>query len=328
MLLLSPFPHHNRLEVFPTSVARGRELVKPTLSVGALGCVARVGHPGRGAPGPRAPLGRSPLGRAAVASAVAWLLCFGTGRRSLREEAAVVSSRQGQPGHVPGKQNLSGITFHGLHFFYPKGHLFWVSFSLPCKRNSLKHGEENAFIFRLCSGCLQESQALPEGGRGILSLLLFQSQIFIRFSIYLYFFKVLHWIMEVSRQNWKAIWYNCHGDGWDFRLIFYWVWILKFLNLWIGWEGHVFHMSIDHKFFLSFKQFALCLCSIPSLGAEHSAHWGSWSLVSRGLIKTIFINLGDEKQSPSGNTDPCSLWPEFYSGILSWWGGVGVVIYE
>lgn len=45
--------------------------------------------------------------------------------------------------------------------------------------------------------------------------------------------------------------------------------------------------------FLSFKQFAMCLCSIPSLGAEHSTHWGSWSLVSRGLIKKIYLNMGD-----------------------------------
>lgn len=39
----------------------------------------------------------------------------------------------------------------------------------------------------------------------------------------------------------------------------------------------------------------MCLCSIPSLGAEHSTHWGSWSLVNRGLIKKIFLNMGDRE---------------------------------
>lgn len=56
------------------------------------------------------------------------------------------------------------------------------------------------------------------------------------------------------------------------------------LGLLIGWEG-LFHVSIYHSLFLSFKQFARCLCSTPTLGPEYSTHWGSWSLVSRGLVK-------------------------------------------
>lgn len=61
------------------------------------------------------------------------------------------------------------------------------------------------------------------------------------------------------------------------------------LGLLIEWEG-LFHVSIYHtSFFLSFKQFARCLCSISTLGAEHSSHWGSWPLVSRGVVKKTFL---------------------------------------
>lgn len=55
-------------------------------------------------------------------------------------------------------------------------------------------------------------------------------------------------------------------------------------------------MSIYHTSFLSFKQFARCLCSTPTLGPEYSTHWGSWSLVSRGLVKAL---CGRWKTRPS-----------------------------
>lgn len=142
--------------------------------------------------------------------------------------------------------------------------------------------------------CMFESHALPESGIGY--PVPFFPPTFSKSNLSdspytFHFFKVLLWSVEVLGRMGDSL-YSCPVvTGEISGLIFYWVWILKLL-IWIGWEGH-FHMSTDDKFFLSFKQFALCLCSIPSLGAEHSAHWGSWSLVSRGLIKKIFHNMGD-----------------------------------
>lgn len=58
-------------------------------------------------------------------------------------------------------------------------------------------------------------------------------------------------------------------------------------------------MSIDHKFFLSFKQFAICLCRIPSLGAEHLPL--GYLISSEQEMNKILINMGDGKQSLLGS---------------------------
>lgn len=85
-----------------------------------------------------------------------------------------------------------------------------------------------------------------------------------------------------------------YGDlGAATGLISYWLWILIFILIitwtsdWMG--GPLPCVYLSHVFFLSFKQFARCLCSISTLGAEHSSHWGSWPLVSRGLVKKTFL---------------------------------------
>lgn len=80
-----------------------------------------------------------------------------------------------------------------------------------------------------------------------------------------------------SRQNPKPISYDCpvvmgFSTGYGFP------------NSISGVEGEgLFHVTIDHKFFI-FQ--AVCqVYGLPSVGAEHSTHSDSRSLVSRRLLK-------------------------------------------
>lgn len=74
-------------------------------------------------------------------------------------------------------------------------------------------------------------------------------------------------------------------------------------------------MSIYHTSFLSFKQFARCFCSISTLGAEHSSHWGSRPLVSRGLVKKTFL-AWEMKSKALGGSLILRAWPEFYLRVF------------
>lgn len=144
--------------------------------------------------------------------------------------------------------------------------------------------------------CMFESHALSESGIGY-PVPFFPPPTFSKSNLsdspYIFhFFKVLLWSVEVLGRMGEsfctvALWWL----GWDFRANFLLGMDSQITNLdWMGGTlPHVYWWQV----FLSFKQFALCLCSIPSLGAEHSAHWGSWSLVSRGLIKKMLHNMGD-----------------------------------
>lgn len=82
------------------------------------------------------------------------------------------------------------------------------------------------------------------------------------------------------------------------------------LGLLIEWEGFSTCLFTTHL--LSFKQFARCLCSKTTLGPEYSAHWGSWSLVSRGLVKRALGRRWKARLSREpGKTWFLTGWPEF-----------------
>lgn len=123
----------------------------------------------------------------------------------------------------------------------------------------------------------------------------FQSQVldsfFLNFS-FLYLSPVLE--CGVFRQSLQAFcpvlwWLGCCNRAHFLLAVDSHYYSHYYLDFWLNGRASSMCLFITRLFFLSFKQFARCLCSISTLGAEHSSHWGSWPLVSRGVVKKTFL---------------------------------------
>lgn len=147
-----------------------------------------------------------------------------------------------------------------------------------------------------------------EGSTGCLVLYLFPNFFKVKsltFSSYTFhfLFKVLCWSVEFLGRVCKPFVLLSYSDLGATGLIFCWVWILiAWTSDWMG--GPLPHVYLPHVFFY-------LLSSLPGTSAAHlpwdlniPPTWGSWSLVSRGLVKKALC--GRWKTRPS--REPWRIW--------------------
>lgn len=193
-------------------------------------------------------------------------------------------------------------------------------------------------FFKLCSAFAMgacSSHALSEGGTGCpvpsLPPTFSKSNLCQTLHI-LFIFWVLIWSVEILGRTGKPfctaiLWWLGETSG----LIFCWVRILRLLRKLLHWVGGTLpHVYWPQVFYLLSSLLSASAAYLP-WELNISTHWGSWSLVNRGSIKKIFLNMGDGGTSSSRETTSIQrnsenlilvVCGQFYSGILCWgWGG-------